>query len=83
MPRIYSKWQIKPHNDYDKRVLITGPEDVRLFVDTDDVDKDAVMRCVESMVDILNYPGNEVPYITSFIQDLTETERKRVLDSSE
>lgn len=52
--RASDRWAIQPYYRYDKRVIVEGPDEVRLEVDTDDVDKEIVMARVRQMVDVLN-----------------------------
>jgi hypothetical protein len=45
-------WQVSPHQRYDKSITITGP--LRLEVDYDDVDTDAVDILLKRFIDLLN-----------------------------
>lgn len=47
-------WTIEPHTHADKHFTVTGPGDVRLYVDYDDVNHDEVDREIEKMVRNLN-----------------------------
>ena len=59
------QWKIEPYDYYDKSAVITGPEEVELTVDIDDVDTVTVMTTMEIVVDILNRPENEIKYATA------------------
>jgi hypothetical protein len=47
-------FRVLPYDDYDKRVNVEGPDDLLFEVDTDDVDKDAVVGMTHKLVAVLN-----------------------------
>lgn len=48
------KWTIEPHTTLDKRFQVTGPDDLVLYVDFDDVNHEEVDQQVTEMVATLN-----------------------------
>lgn len=48
------QFRIEPYSQFDKRIHITGPDELRLEVDFDDVDHEPVELHVERLVAVLN-----------------------------
>lgn len=53
-------FKLHPHSHIDKRLIVTGPDQLRLFVDFDDVDTDTVLEATQRLVRVLNHhwPGH-------------------------
>lgn len=49
-----SLFEIQPYDHLGKRVQITGPGDLTIYVDTDDVDREQVEQAMRRMVGLLN-----------------------------
>lgn len=47
-------WKAKPYTNIDKRITITGPGDLTMFVDNDDVNNANVRHMVTRMLECLN-----------------------------
>lgn len=47
-------FEIRPYNRARKDIVVDGPDELRFYVDYDDVDHDTVDAQVEQMVELLN-----------------------------
>lgn len=48
------KFQVQSHADWDKEIVVVGPNDLMISVDYDDVDHKQVEKGIRKMVKILN-----------------------------
>jgi hypothetical protein len=48
------KFQVQSHADWDKEIVVVGPNDLMISVDYDDVDHKQVEKDIRKMVEILN-----------------------------
>lgn len=48
------KWKLRRHSQFDKQLVVDGPDDLVMYIDYDDVNHTQVLRDTRLMVKTLN-----------------------------